>query len=145
MADTDKLAAEMLAGLEGVTPGPWTWGSKYVCRLDGTRYERLFQTSTGENEGGDSQWELNAAHIARCSPDNIRTLLEERSAREATITALEAENKRLREALEPFVRADTALGDEPGPFRFETRNGHRLIEREDFRRARDISRNRREP
>ncbi len=158
MADTDKLAAEMLAGLEGVTPGPWTWGSKYVCRLDGTRYERLFQTSTGENEGGDSQWELNAAHIARCSPDNIRTLLEERSAREATISALEAENKRLREALEPSAetKADYSgeieltltrideFGDEVEEKRLLPWTVIKDVMAMIRERARDISRNRRE-
>jgi hypothetical protein len=40
-----------------------------------------------------------------------------------------------RDALEKFARADRALGDEPGPFRFATGNGHRLIERDDFRAA----------
>ena len=164
MADTDKLAAEMLAGLEGVTPGPWTWGSKYVCRLDGTRYERLFQTSTGENEGGDSQWELNAAHIARCSPDNIRTLLEERSAREATITALEAENKRLADTIQSVLTwADQRCpchNEQPNPCPLcgasvenleacksaENTFPRRLLSeiRDTLRRARDISRNRRE-
>ena len=41
---------------------------------------------------------------------------------------------RLLEALEPFKRVDTAIGSEPGPFRFETGSGHRLVERGDFRR-----------
>lgn len=50
--------------------------------------------------------------------------------------AAEAENERLRGALEPFAAADRAIGDEPGPFRFETGTGHRVIERDDFLRAR---------
>lgn len=49
--------------------------------------------------------------------------------------ALLDELSRLREALEPFARADRAIGDEPGPFRFETERGYRLVEREHFRAA----------
>jgi hypothetical protein len=52
------------------------------------------------------------------------------------IRALVAENERLRLALQPFARADRAIGNEPGPFRFETGTGHRLIERDDLRNAR---------
>jgi len=44
-------------------------------------------------------------------------------------------NEQMLEALEPFARADRAIGTDPGPFRFETSTGHRLIEREDFSRA----------
>jgi hypothetical protein len=53
----------------------------------------------------------------------------------AEYRALLDELSRLREALEPFARADRAIGDEPGPFRFETGRGHRLVEREHFRAA----------
>ena len=48
--DTRALEAELLAGLEGVTPGPWVPSV------------------------------ANAAHIARCSPENIRALLDALSA-----------------------------------------------------------------
>jgi hypothetical protein len=54
---------------------------------------------------------------------------------EAEDRALLDELSRLRGALEPFARADRAFGDEPGPFRFETGRGHRLVEREHFRAA----------
>lgn len=52
------------------------------------------------------------------------------------IIRLQEQNVKLQEALAPFARADIAIGDEPGPFRFETAKGHRLIERDDLRRAR---------
>lgn len=46
-----------------------------------------------------------------------------------------AEIERLRAALKPFARADCAVGEEPGPFRFETGTGFVLIQRKDLRRA----------
>lgn len=85
--DIAKLCAEMRAGLEGVTPGPWQrfrsdpaegvnchWiraqpspalrgFSKEIAYVEGTYY------ADGENE-------KNADHIARCSPDNIAALLD---------------------------------------------------------------------
>lgn len=56
----------------------------------------------------------------------------------ATTAIAEANRKieRLREALAPFARADRAIGNEPGPFRFETGTGHRELHRDDLRRAR---------
>lgn len=124
MADTDKLAAEMRAKIE--------WWRKAPQR------------------------DLINVGNALCRAADA--LLEERSAREATITALEAENKRLREALEPFVAAfekrrdahsrrykDQSLGyanfdKMPDKWPMETIE----FSMGTFRRARDISRNRRE-
>lgn len=55
------------------------------------------------------------------------------------IAALESElstlRARVREVVGPFARADRAIGSEPGPFRFETGTGHRLIERGDLAAA----------
>lgn len=50
-------------------------------------------------------------------------------------TAAEARAEKMAEALEPFARADRALGSEAGPFRFETSTGHVLIRREDLHQA----------
>jgi hypothetical protein len=50
----------------------------------------------------------HGSDIARCSPDNIRAFLEERSTDKATISALEAENKRLREAIDVAVKVLSA-------------------------------------
>jgi hypothetical protein len=83
----------------------------------------------------------NAAHIVECV--NGREALEAAKqeaedrylrAQDDLMKAREA-NEALVEALTPFARADRAIGAEPGPFRFETGAGHRLIEREDLRHA----------
>ena len=67
---------------------------------------------------------------------------------EATISALEAENKRLREALEPFARfAEFVAENHPGWDHDEFDIGPLfvgLVTMGNFRRARDLSRNRRE-
>lgn len=58
---------------------------------------------------------------------------------EARALAAEAALAKAVEALEPFARADRALGDElgaDGTFRLETDKGYREIPREAFRRAR---------
>jgi hypothetical protein len=78
MVDVTKLRAELRAGLDGVTPGPWEW--------DGFHYQELWQVGTytavfgWDAEQGMSlayeNKEANAAHIARCSPENIRALLD---------------------------------------------------------------------
>ena len=73
--------------------------------------------------------------IERLRAENER-LREECEITMKTIADNYAEIERLREALEPFARADRAIGDEPGPFRFETGSGYRPVDREDIRRAR---------
>jgi hypothetical protein len=52
--------------------------------------------------------------------------------------ALKALLEKARGALEPFARGDGAIGDEEGPFRFETLTGHRIFERGDLRAARAL-------
>ena len=179
---TDKLAAEMLAGLKGVTPGPWSHCSAKRCTCTGIlgkdhpvaeivkgewgdEFPSLRFKEGGKGQLGETSVEAymekivygeisiemamaNRAHIARCSPDNIRALLEERSTDKATISALEAENKRLREALEPFaVFAEFVAGNHPGWDNDEFDIGPLfvgLVTMRDIRRARDLSRNRRE-
>jgi hypothetical protein len=56
-------------------------------------------------------------------------------AAESELSTLRA---RVREVVGPFARAHVAIGSERGPFRFETGTGYRLIEREDFRAARQL-------
>lgn len=74
------------------------------------------------------QKERDAAFLAAAA-NTLPAALDE-------IERLRAENEKLREALKPFARADRAIGDEPGPYRFETGAGYRLIDRESLRRAR---------
>lgn len=120
---TDKLAAELLAGLEGVTPGPWKVYDGCSWRRIGTAHGRrddcavLAPTTASDghpdltcSRGNDR--DANLEHIARCDPDSIRALLEERSTDKATISALEAENKRLREAVEAAYEDAASIADE---------------------------------
>lgn len=82
------LQARLREAMEGVTPGPWTWGMKYVSRHpdDGTMaYDQLFMTTNGECAEEGSRWERNAAYIALCSPDNIGSLLDRLDALSARI------------------------------------------------------------
>ena len=85
--NTDTLAAEMLAGLDGVTPGEWVF--------DGPRTNHIIWAGSGDLRicfmTSDGPSTANAAHIARCSPPNISALLAEREA-------MKAEIERLREA-----------------------------------------------
>jgi hypothetical protein len=89
--DLDKLRADMRAGLQHVTPGPWDVITSLVIRaIDGDAAIPLFEsrepwkkhrkTATVSRQ----QWH-NAHHIARCSPDNIAAILD---AIETLATAL---------------------------------------------------------
>lgn len=89
------LTTELRDGLEGVTPGPWKMfvPDKGYCQtlvltdcpeLEATpenRYRDLVADCDDCTNGED-----NAEHIARCSPDNIRTLLD---SHDAVVEALE--------------------------------------------------------
>ena len=45
---TDEEVEALKAGLEGVTPGPWTWGMKYVSNNpESMVYDQLFSTPDG--------------------------------------------------------------------------------------------------
>jgi len=101
MTDVSKLIEDLRAGLEGVTPGEWRVGpvdDTIVTAADGSEVAQI----DGDYNEPDL-WpimEANAAHIARCSPDNIAALLNH-------VAALEAENTRLcarAEAAEGAVR-----------------------------------------
>lgn len=106
MSDMDgkKKLEELVAGLDGVTPGPWSpfiddsgdeWTGwplsisadsitdKTVVRPGGF-YPYRWDTKTSQHEAV-----ANAAHIARCDPDTIRSISD-------AYKALEAENERLR-------------------------------------------------
>lgn len=112
MTETAKAKmAAIVAGLDGVTPGPWSikpdhqhpedvhhvvGPSKIVVGLDGICSPHRMSDRTFREDMA------NMAHIARCSPDNIRTLasyirhLEEENSRMAK--ALEEARKRMRNA-----------------------------------------------
>ena len=64
---------KMLAWLDGVTPGPWGEGDKWVFAAprSGEPHHAL------ENILGNAEAQANAAHIARCDPDTMRSILTE--------------------------------------------------------------------
>jgi len=99
-----RMLEELVAGLEGVTPGEWYPGhlgtdSTCQCRsiVDDGRYMGAIATVHVDNglpvgEGGNDappadEAAANMRHIARCSPDRIRAIAAyvatERAAREA--------------------------------------------------------------
>lgn len=99
-----ELEKELRDGLVGVTPGPYTTQGRFVYATGSVDtwsgpvmgvIASFEETSQSDGEGrnwtafGDA--EKNSAHMARCSPENIATLLD-------TITALRAEAAEAREA-----------------------------------------------
>jgi len=124
MTDLPKIEAELRAGLDGVTPGP------YVARettINGVGYgnwtvegidpdpedirhpERLvpitgsggalsFTTRIIDTQIHDDN-EANSKHFARCSPEVIRAILDDKDA-------MRAEIDRLRAALEEIAYFD---------------------------------------
>lgn len=129
MADTDKLAAADARTPEQV-------------EIDRLRSELDHFTKSGIIE------------IAVRNP-NVSSWMVEWENRalkaEATITALEAENKRLREALEPFAEASRKMDEACESFKqplppddYKPAKTFNHGELRAARRARDISRNRRE-
>lgn len=103
MTISDEQIAQMLAGLEGVTPGPWVAASNYsihrvgdmysedgfVEALDGYCVEAPTYDDHVTRRAAIEKPE-DAAHIARLDPDTVRALLTE-------LEQTRAENKRLRD------------------------------------------------
>ena len=87
---TDAEIAELRAGLEGVTPGPWKWWTSCSWRRlssehrgyskDGGVICPTVSQSDGHPDIIASQEDMD--HIARCSPDKIAALLARLDAAE---------------------------------------------------------------
>jgi hypothetical protein len=77
---SDERLNEMLAGLEGVTPGPWEfdgnsitdWGREWEASMS----MEWVANGTGE-EGMNERRDFDGAHIASCDPDTIRAIVTE--------------------------------------------------------------------
>jgi len=95
--DALRLAAEMRAGLEGVTPGPWSATALTTgigANQDADGWETVAAIPCPRSPWGSArhrQWQRDAAHIARCDPSNIRLLLD-------TIDTLRRERDSITEA-----------------------------------------------
>lgn len=110
MNSPDELLAKIEAGLPGVTPGPWKFNPHY--QISGGGWGKIADKPTPHRYTGATilsvgykgqevadYWvsirDANAAHIAYCAPDNIAAII-------GYVRGLEAENKRLREALRRY-------------------------------------------
>ncbi len=84
MTDLTKLRAELRAGLGGVTPGPWQFVPHYFSNGDIKRRSVCVERSKYDwiDLIADLNNEADAAHIARCSPENVRALLDALDAAE---------------------------------------------------------------
>lgn len=94
-ADTEKLIAELRAGLDGVTPGPWRMNvpdrgycSNYLLTdapefapIEGKYPWRHLIADFDDCERG----EINAAFVALLHPDNILALLDRIASLEAAL------------------------------------------------------------
>lgn len=82
--DIEKLCAELRAGLESVTPGPW------IAETDPDEIGENADIVDAMGIIVATTYIRNAAHIARCSPDNIRALLDALNAADARAAIREA-------------------------------------------------------
>ena len=81
----------IVAGLDGVTPGPWRH-NRVHDNAGVVHGDEIFRDGNRELVVDDVVKDLDAAHIARCDPDSI-------SAIAAYVAELQSENDRLRAAL----------------------------------------------
>lgn len=76
---TDERLAEIIKGCEGVTPGPWGEGDKWVFASPRSgnpshALEHIFRNEEAQ---------ANAAHVARLDPQTVLSLLTELQHRRA--------------------------------------------------------------
>lgn len=89
---SDERLTAMLAGLEGVTPGPWEpvfngeRGANVIAPEPDLALATVwpYMRTYGPLPANET-----AAHIARCDPDTMRSILTELSARRATADVTE--------------------------------------------------------
>lgn len=79
---SDEHLAEMLAGLEGATPGPWDTSAGLVRAIDGDVAIPIFESRDPWKKHRRAVTVLrqawhNRQHVARCDPDTMRSILIE--------------------------------------------------------------------
>lgn len=104
------LIEELVAGLPGVTEGPWRLGAPnlvdfgepptapYIDLHPGAAATSWIKgyAAYGVSRSDDGSTAANAAHIARCSPPTIRTIAEGYAALEAEVERLTKERDEAR-------------------------------------------------
>lgn len=113
---SDEHIGVMLAGLEGVTPGPWDEAAGLVRAIDGDAAIPIFETREPWKKHRristvvKQEWH-NRHHVARCDPDTIRSLLME-------VQSLRAENERLRADAykDELLKIAADVGEPDDPF-----------------------------
>lgn len=91
----EKILAEIVAGLDGVTPGPWDatrdgindFGRQYPGSLS---FEFVHNTFDDDENDPETIARI-AAHIARCHPDALRSIAAAMQAKDARIAEVTAE------------------------------------------------------
>lgn len=118
MAETpeisDERIAEIEAGCEGVTPGPWMVQDSNSWRRIGRRYEGQdggvlcpIKQNDGHPDlcaGRGQDTYKNLRHIANCDPDTIRAMAKEIRESRARLRRTEAELAKAREVLADIAK-----------------------------------------
>lgn len=109
------LLAEIIAGLDGVTEGPWISKDHTTAFFVATpkRKKAAIRVTYGGNADNAPLWGTNemmvadAGHIARCDPDTMRSISSYVSSLEACVAALHPDPRiiAMREALVAFTEA----------------------------------------
>ena len=106
----DKLLKNIIAGLDGVTPGPWQWEDhEYFSVVLNAVGDIVFDS--GGSDGCSPQIieyiSPLGQHLARCDPDTFRQiearqtdLITRAETAERDLAAAQAECARMREALQ---------------------------------------------
>ncbi len=107
ITDTELERLERLA--EGATEGEWDSSGTTVS----VRWRGAVAQCPVPKNGGTFECVANAAYIAELHPAKALALISSVRALRARAEAAEAENERLRKALEPFARvAEHDIGDD---------------------------------
>ena len=124
----DDLIEQFRAGLaDFYMSGPWTVVSDHPALGIACGGYRVVQTANQNNHrrfGASERWygieSYGAAnHIARCSPDNIRALLDALSSKDKALEEMRAELERLRALLDSIIARDDRNGSLPEWYRHE--------------------------
>lgn len=104
MTNVSKLVKELRDGLEGTLPSPWergrsSGGGEFLVYSDDNLGTAVCQMDSDFNSASAGTRRVNLDHIARCSPDNIRALLDSHDA-------LVEKNEKLRSLIVKWAPLD---------------------------------------